>query len=440
MTLLPRIYICRSDTKPGGAAVLKQEKFVGRVTWTVILVANAVLFALILASPPYSIYDEGPYIAATKLLDDYGLSVDFLRGIPGAAGPLHAVVYDAFIRLFGLTFPYPRLLSFALLLVSAWLLSRVARATVRAADLPDHVGAGLIGGIMTVLPTAAVSAGMALTEMPAVFFVSLALLLLVWTMSASSLSASIAFAAAVGLALGTAVLGRQNYLMVLPCLLTLPTWTGDAWPRDVMRIGVLCAVAIAVVVPVFLIWGGLVPPKTAFVGEGVALWNGVLAMGYAGIVGFLIAPEIITTRVWHVLAAAVIALVIWALIGVSTMPMYTAVGAILGEGGDAAFGALFGSVISFVATYFTGCMGYHLWRNRDNRITLFHGVTALAGFASGVKVTHQFSSRYVFVFLPVLLLSLAPAMRSTWHLPIRVAVGAGVGLISVYAYLSASGP
>ncbi len=413
----------------------------GHATWTVILAANAVLFTFILASPPYPIYDENLYLAATKLLDDSGLSLDFLHDVPGPAGPLHAVVYDAFIRSFGLTFPYPRLLSFALLLASAFLLSRVARATVRAADLPDQVGPGLIGGIVTVLPTAAVSAGMALTEMPAMFVVSLALLLLVWTMSASSSSASIGFAVAAGLALGAAVLGRQNYVMVLPCtLLTLPAWTEHARPRNTMRIGVVCAVTIGVVAPVFLIWGGLVPPKAVYTGQGVALWNGVLATGYGGIVGFLIAPELVTRRSWHFDVAAVIAAVIWALIGVPAMPMYTAIGAILGERGAAVFATFFGLVISFIATYFVGCMGHHLWRNRDNRMTIFLGVTALAGFASNAKVTHLFSSRYVFVFLPLLLLSLAPAMRLTWHLPIRVAVGAVVGLISVSLYLFGSGP
>jgi hypothetical protein len=66
---------------------------------------------------------------------------------------------------------------------------------------------------------------------------------------------------------------------------------------------------------------------------------------------------------------------------------------------------------------------------------LFCGSSALIGLASNVKITHQFSSRYVFVFLPLLLLSLAGSVRLTWHFPIRVVAGAFISLLSLSSYL-----
>src|SRR5262249_100456 len=156
--------------------------------------------------------------------------------------------------------------------------------------------------LFTVLPTAGVSSGMTLTEIPAVFFLSLSLTLLVQTLSTSSLGISISSAVASGVLLGMAVLGRQSYLLVLPCLLIPLIWDARIWAKNLFLVGVFCAATAAVVAPVFLIWGGLVPPKVAFVGEGISVWNGVLTMGYAGLIGFLIAPDIIHEGKLHLLA------------------------------------------------------------------------------------------------------------------------------------------
>ncbi|HEY2754411.1 MAG TPA: hypothetical protein VGJ01_01560 [Pseudolabrys sp.] len=58
----------------------------------------------------------------------------------------------------------------------------------------------------------------------------------------------------------------------------------------------------------------------------------------------------------------------------------------------------------------------------------------MLGIISNAKITHQFSSRYVFVFLPFLLLAAAPAVRSTWHQPVRLAIGAGISLGALVSY------
>lgn len=409
-------------------------------TWAIVLASNGLLLILILVSPHHPIYDEGIYLTGTRLLDTYGFSRDFLRDYPGPAGPLHSIVYDAFIGLFGLTFPYLRLVSFGFLIVSAWLLSIIASITVLSHNLPDRTPARLTGAIFTVVPTAGVSAGMTLTEMPAMLFLGFSLLLLAWAMSTSWLGASITFAAAAGLTLGIAVLGRQNYLLLMPCLLMLLISDKRTWRRNATPIAVLCATTIAIVTPIFVIWGGLVPPKFASVGEGISLWNGVLTLGYGGIVAFLVAPEIIRGGKWPLLFAVTFAFVLWSSTDASIMPMQTAILAIVGVSGATMIATFFGIGIALVATYFLGCFLVYLWINRGNKMICFFGLAALTGFISNVKITHQFSSRYVFVFVPLLLLSLAPALRLNWHLPLRVASGACISLISIASYLLLAKP
>jgi hypothetical protein len=409
------------------------EAIAKRCGWGVILTANACLLILILASPHHPVYDESIFLNATKLLHAAGFSKRFLLDFPGAAGPLHTLVYYPFIRL-GATFPYLRLVSFGLLLGSALLLARLSEKTGLASQRPHCIGATLVGGIFTVLPTAGVSAGMALTEMPAMFFLSLSLFLLASASSAATLRASTAFAAAAGLTLGIAVLGRQNYLVVLPGLLVLLLSDTHKWIRNALTIAVVCLLTIAVVSPVFLIWGWLEPPAYASTDVGISLWNGVLAMGYAGLIGFLIAPEIIRSGKWPILAAIITATAIWSMVGAAFMPMHSVLPDLLGQSGAILVADFFGWVVSLIATYFLVCFLSYLWCDRNNGMILLFGAVALIGLASNAKITHQFSSRYVFVFLPFLLLSLAPAMRVTWHLPVRVAIGAGISLMSISSY------
>jgi hypothetical protein len=117
------------------------------------------------------------------------------------------------------------------------------------------------------------------------------------------------------------------------------------------------------------------------------------------------------------------------------LPMQTALTYLLGQTGVGLVGYAFSLLVSAIACYFLLCFAAHLVTNYDNRQAFIFGIALVFGLLSNVKITHQFSSRYVFVFSPLLLLSLASAMRPTWHLPLRIAVGAAIGMISAVSYL-----
>jgi hypothetical protein len=283
-----------------------------RHTWIVVLIANAILVAAILKSPHHAIYDESSYLVATKLLETEGFSRQFLLGYVGLAGPLHAAFYFPFIKL-GIAFPYLRLLSFALLLASAWMLSCVAMTIAR--DVSVSLSPGLIGGVLTVIPTAAVSGAMTLTEMPAMLFLDVSLLLLIWLMRSSSLGISLGLASAAGLFFGIAVLGRQNYLVLLPFLATLVIADRRNRTANILSAATFCGITLATVAPVFLVWGGLVPPRSASLGEGLSSWNAVLSFGYCGLIGFLVAPEIARTDRLTLVLATIAAIAVWVFAG-----------------------------------------------------------------------------------------------------------------------------
>ena len=436
-----RAFVMQSDSQAADPRLESErfaavEKAVERRTWIVVITANVLMFVLILRSPPFPIYDEGNHLSFIGVLRTHGFSVDFLRAFPGPVGPLSTIIYDLVTRVIGFSFPFIRLFSFALLLGSAWVLSRVV--SIGAWRSTGQVTPGLAGALLTTLPTAGVSAGMVLTETPAMLFVIFSLLALTWSLSSHSLGVSLFSAAVAGVALGLAILGRQSYLVTVPCLLALLVSDTQRWTQDAIRIGVLCTATLAVTAPVFLVWGGLTPPGTSSLVAGIAPWHGVLAMGYAAIIAFLLAPDIFGVahmRKWRLIVTALLSLVAWYLTAESFTPLRSTLVALVGEGGAAIIGALFCFVIAFLAIHFLVSMALYLWDNRHDRMILFYGIAALVGLASNVKITHQFSSRYVFVFVPFLLLSVVGSLRASRHLPIRVAAGACISLLSLSSYL-----
>jgi hypothetical protein len=412
--------------------------------WAIIAFADIFLVIAILHSPGHMIFDETTNFEYVSVLQEYGLSVDFLRAIPGGAGPTFAFVFYPFRVGLGVDFPYIRLVSAALLAASVLVLWRILADTQadRHSD-PKQASPALLAGIFTCLPSVAVSAGMALTEMPAVFFtfVALSLLIRLQRHIVSSVF-SVAVATASGLAMGFAVLARQNILVAVPCLVLLFDWPNAGAPRHAMT--TICLVAfcaLIVVLPVFIVWGGPIPPLLAQIGAGVALSHGVLALAYAGILTALLAPAFFRPLLNKTLAVAALvpALAFFAAFDEIHVPMHTVVVSMGGETTYALLGYVFPLLLSVVAALFLVSAADHCWGARKLPMTRFLYCVTVIGLLSNAKNTAQFSSRYVFVFLPFLFLCLAGFVRNNWHLPIRLGVGAVISLASLVSYFRHAG-
>jgi hypothetical protein len=128
---------------------------------------------------------------------------------------------------------------------------------------------------------------MTLTEMPALFLVLVFTFLIACDGRGQPAMLRSVLA---GLALGFAILGRQNYLVILPCLILLVEW--KSFGSSIGRLFLLGLCAVLVCGPVFLIWGDLVPPNTAVVAHAIRPWHFILSAGYLGLISLIIEPSV----------------------------------------------------------------------------------------------------------------------------------------------------
>lgn len=400
-------------------------------SWLLVATSLVALAGLVASSPPWPIYDEAWFLATVRLFEREGLSLTFLREFPGAAGPTFAIVFAGIDSLIGLTFPWLRLVNVALLVATAALIARCLAATRPATPAPAFTGAMLV-----VLPTTGVAAGLAITEMPAAFFAVLSIALLAQAMTAPR-AAAMALSTASGMALAAAILGRQNYLILLPCLALAIRWRDGRPERDdLWRVALIATIAFVLVAPVFIVWGGLVPPRTAWSTSGLAPGNVVRGAGYAGLILLLLAPAIyvpLLRRSW-LAAIALAAIPLALMLGDHFVPLRAILMALFGGHGLTFIGWVTAYLLSFVALAFATCFTLHLWRHRHEWLTRMSGAFVLLGLLSNAKITHQFSSRYVFVVVPLLVIAAAPAVHITRWTPLQMTSAAGISLAALASY------
>jgi hypothetical protein len=424
------------------------ERRLSVLNWALIISANLALCALISVSPHHSIYDEQWFLDTVTLLKQRGLSIEFIREFPGAPGPTFTIVYAILMALFHPTFPWMRFFNVAFLLASAVLIWRILTLKHAGVARTSSLGAptsrpspspALLAASLTVLPTVGVSAGMVLTETPALFFMTASLFLLVSVMTHESWRAlSVPVSALCALGIAAAAIGRQNYLVILPCLPLAIRWASGAPNRgDIFRIALIVAIVVVLVSPFFIVWGGLIPPRSAWNGLGISLPNGIRSAGYGGVIAVLFAPEMYRVLAKRKLVVAGIVTVSVALVPMMdkpTVPMSSVLGAFFSDALVVTIGSGFNVLLAFSAVSFLVCFSIFLWQQRMNWFTRLTGSIALVGILSNTKITHQFSSRYVFVFLPFFVLSMAPAVRCNWHQPLRLAAGACLSLATLSSY------
>lgn len=229
------------------------------------------------------------------------------------------------------------------------------------------------------------------------------------------------------------MLGRQNYLIVLPCLLLFLDWPPAT--RRLSALAITALIAIVLVAPVFLLWGGLLPPRAvSALGAYFQPFYVVLSFGYLGVIAAMIAPYFFAPvakqnyRWW----VASLALITVAVCGEPRIPMHTVL-SVAAPAVLSIFGWIFTFAASIAAIAFIIAMSVHVWAYRDNHLIRFCGAVIFLGALSNIEI-HQFSSRYIFIFLPFLLLMLAGKVRLSWHLPMRLTAGALVGLLSLASY------
>ena len=186
---------------------------------------------------------------------------------------------------------------------------------------------------------------------------------------------------------------------------------------------------------VFAVWKGLVPPKTEYVGEGYSIPNCIGSYMYAGIVMFIVAPRWFTMKPWLIGVVLVISILMNLMLGVSEIfPLRSVVEkhlnpSLLQVYGRSAYGLLLGIAVLFVVATLL-----RLYALRQNGLFVALTIAAFATLGTSIKITHEFSSRYVVTALPlILIIAEFYTATSRWK-ALRAVLGACVGVASLYSY------
>ena len=156
-------------------------------------------------------WDELYYLENIQILKDLGFTKNFLLQYKGPAGPTYALVHYILSPLTNLESPYVRLVNVVFLFFSMFLLYLTMK------KINGEKANNLVFTLSTLaIPTIYTITGMALTEIFAIFFLSIYLYLLVSAYTENKHNWIYSIVA--GLSLSLAILGRQPILVILAAL------------------------------------------------------------------------------------------------------------------------------------------------------------------------------------------------------------------------------
>jgi len=400
------------------------------LTWISGVLSILLLFVMIAKSPSQLRYDEPYHLDLAKSIESNGLRDGLLDPRnQSAAGPLYAGIHYVLKHITNQRAPDIRWVN-AFLLVTAIVFLAFTKSQAGSETSTISCPALAVMGVPFLWP----SAGMALTEVPALTFFCAFLFIIRKLFSTKSsgsrFAETLSFAIAAGILLGLAILGRQTYLVVIPVLFLLFL----AGPVRPWLVGIIVAFTFLVSAWIFWIWGGLVPPSQAKVNEGLHWEHGLFSLAYVATGTAVLSPRWLLPKNRRLLFPI-------GLLG-------ACLAALSREYGEPPaksllihfFGPDAGLAVGFLVFACMGAFGLYwlintcmqLWQRREDSFQVFCGLILLALVLAPVKISHLFSSRYVVGLLGVLLIVLQPSPSK--FLAARILVGSLVGAVTLYLY------
>lgn len=400
-----------------------------RLFTAVLMLAPWVVMAVLIAmSPPRLLHDERYQIGLAALAEKEGLVAALVSPAnPSAVGALHAMIHTFFSPVTALEAPAVRWLNFLL----AMAIAVCAAVAAHSKKSGEFLAAGFA---MLSVPFIWPCIGLALTEIPAfaAFAVGTVLFSFLKPVGSNSQNCLLAFLG--GLAWGVAIIGRQNYLVLLPCLAVWGIMFRQC--RRVALFGLLgCLLTSSWL---FVLWSGLLPPS--HVGKidpaGVEFQHVVFAAMLIGFAGFVVAPNFLrhcSRKVWIVslLCSALLNLL---LASHASVPARGLLSQLVGSAALHILAWPIMTCLLAVALTWLYIAGGSVARSSDLFIKL-NGIVIVGFLVLPAKIPHVFSSRYVAcVILPLLLISKAER-ESERSLSLLVKVlGILVGAGTLYSY------
>lgn len=389
--------------------------------------AALAIVVIALTGPKEFVYDEVEYLLGTvTLLERLGPGRAFLLEYAHPAGSLFGLMHWALEPVTGLSPSIVRLINGVLTLLVAFVMARLGQhAGVRC---PWTSALSL-----ACVPTTWVLAGLALTEMIGMLCAGLGLWgfvaqvdsrnapLMRWIVIASS-----------GLAVGLAFFSRPPLFVVVLAPL-LYVWARPLRWREVTLFVVSAAL---VVTPVVLLWGGLVPPRVDFYASSAfSVSHAVLALGYAGVVMALLCPawfDMSPVLLASVAGGAVLANLLVPMLEVTALGTLASLA--LPDSVLVVYPRLVGGLCLGLGVVFVVATLRRLSENRHEVAWLAVAISMLLVVLATGKITHQFSSRYVGVAAPFMVMAAARYRRFDRVELAGAGIGAALGAASLLSY------
>ena len=407
-------------------------------------ISLSVIFLFVLFYNTYNrtqepFWDEAYYLENVEILDQKGFTNDFLLNYKGPAGPTFALVHYITRPLTKDSIPGVRIVNIMLLMITMFVIFKIfiLLGLTRANSILSTIS-------MLAIPAVYTIAGLVLTEVPAVLFFSLFIYFLLDTYKSNKIS--IVNCIIGGLCLSMAILGRQPFLTVLIAIPIL--WFSFENNKINFKINKpffyssLIIIIISLVLPlyIFTVWGDIQPAIESHTGDGFAPHHLFLAFGYSCLFSLLINPLYFQKIKYFISIkeffgiSVFISVLNFLLIKVSFIPMKSIILNIVPENLISIYAYICGNILCICGTVFIYFLLKKNYKSK-NTIKLFLTLCYLVIIGTSVKVTHQFSARYVVQAFPVLIILLnLEKIKINWINIVTLLIGGTMGIISLNSY------
>lgn len=414
-----------------------------------------IILLFILTGKNQLIYDEFNFVPNIFLLEKVGLTKTFLLNIQGSAGPTYPVYYHLFYKSKTFNIMSLRLANYFLLIILLLFIFLNSR-------LLGYKDSLILSLNFIVIPLTWVFCGLALTEIPAMTCAMIGFyFFLKGFLPDIKFQYKIFFVFTAGVFFSFAILGRSFYLMAIIAIIfwlllfllqdrriskirNERFWYFSTKKQAFFLIAIFILSSVILPFKVFFIWGALTPPNgTEAVGANdikIVPWYGILAYAYSGFITLILAPS------WFIVKRKIIyfflALTLLFMIGnimfniYEFSPLNTTMAKILPANLFICYVKIMPGLLLSISLYFIFSTFSRLWENKENGIYILIGVIALFIVFATVKVTTQFSPRYVGQVLPFFILLFAPFEKTNWNKIVRICIGLIIGFLSLYSYYS----
>ena len=385
-------------------------------------------------------WDELYYLENIQILKDLGFTKNFLLQYKGPAGPTYALVHYILSPLTNLESPYVRLVNVVFLFFSMFLLYLTMK------KINGEKANNLVFTLSTLaIPTIYTITGMALTEIFAIFFLSIYLYLLVSAYTENKHNWIYSIVA--GLSLSLAILGRQPILVILAALpFFFIEYNNNKLKIEFKNTNFtifLCVSFItSLIIPlaIFSLWGNIQPASEARTGVGLAPEHLVLALGYSALYVLFTNPRFFKIKKDISNKAELVSVLLGSillntfLLKVRFTPLKQVISNIIPSN--------YLNIYSIASGYLLTSMGllflYYFVKKqvlKGDKLITFLSFSFLLIVATSIKVTHQFSARYVAQAFPLILLAINTNRNKIKVIDIIMLIIGGVlGLISLENY------